>query len=161
MRWVLVVVLCGSLLACRGDDGPSDEESAARQAAETLLTQVQAGQYSETWASLHPDYQAVIPQEQLLGCGEEFPAAFISYEIDGADLREYTAGEIGTVEAWRIELSFELTDAFRNPDGTIGTSNRAMQFVQVSDDWTWFPADGELQTFTDGNCGLPWPGGSR
>jgi hypothetical protein len=161
MRWVLVVVLSGLLVACGGDDGPSAEEIAARDATEQLLTQVQNGQYADAWASLHPEYQAVIPQELLVSCGEEFPAAFATYEIDDADQRQYVAAEIGTVDAWSIGLSFELTDAFRNPDGTVGASSRTMQFMQVGDDWTWFPADGELQTFKDGNCGLPWPGGSR
>jgi hypothetical protein len=161
MRWVLVVMMAGLLVACGGDDGPSAEEGAVRDATYELLTQVQNGQYADAWASLHPDYQAVIPQELLVSCGEEFPAAFTSYEIDDAEQREYTAAEIGAVDAWSIGLSFELTDAFRSPDGTAGASNRTMQFVLIGDDWTWFPADGELQTFSDGNCGLPWPGWSR
>ena len=161
MRWVAVVVLSGLMVACGGDDGPSAEERAARDATDQLLTQVQNGQYADVWASLHPDYQAVIPQDLLVSCGEEFPAAFTSYEIDEAEQREYAAAQIGTVDAWSIGLSFELTEGFRNPDGTAGTSNRTMQFVQAGDVWTWFPADGELRSFSDGNCGLPWPGGSR
>ena len=161
MRWVLVLVLCGSLIACRGDDGPSEEETAVREATEKLLTQVQNDQYADAWASLHPDYQAVIPQQQLLDCGEKFPAAFVTFEIHDAELREYAADEIGPIDAWWIGLSFELTDAFRNPDGTTGTSNRTLHFVLAGDEWTWFPATGELQTFKDGGCGLPWPGGSR
>ncbi len=161
MRWILVLVLSGALLACRDDDGPSGDEAAARQATEDLLTQVQNGQYSDVWASLHPDYQAVIPQEQLVDCGEEFPAAFVTFEIHDVEQREYAADEIGPIDAWWIDLSFELTDAFRNPDGTVGVSDRTLHFVQSGDDWAWFPATGELQTFKDGGCGLPWPGGSR
>jgi len=161
MRWVLVLVLCGLLIACGGDDGPSAEETAVRAATERLLTQVQNTLYTNAWASLHPAYQAVIPQEQLVACGEEFPAAFVTFDIDDAELGEYAADEIGTIDAWQVGLSFELTDDFNNPDGTTGASDRTLHFVRAGDDWTWFPATGELQTFKDGGCGLPWPGGSR
>jgi hypothetical protein len=161
MRWVMLLVLAGALLACGGDDGPSEEETDVREAAAALMTTVQNGQYNEAWAALHPAYQAVIPEEQLVDCGTQFLAAFVTFEIDDVELAEYNADEIGAIDAWQVGFSYELTDAFSNPDGSTGESNRTIHFVEDGDAWTWLPATGELQTFREGGCGLPWPGGSR
>lgn len=160
MRWFLLVVLCGCLVGCRGEDGPSDEEREAREAAVQMLAQVSDGQYADVWTSLHPAYQEVIPEEQLVDCGMRFPAAFVKYEINEAELDDYNADEIGTVDAWQVSITFELIERFADPSGTPGLSTRSLILVQDGDEWHWFPATGELQTFRDGNCGLPWPGAS-
>lgn len=160
MRWVVLLVLAGALLACGGNDGTS-EEAAVRKAAGELMTQVQDGQYDRIWASLHPEYQAVIPEQRLIDCSAQFPAAFVTFEIGEAELHEFAADEIGQIDAWQVGIDYELNDAFSDPDGSTGMSSRTMQFVDVGDNWTWFPGTGELQTFRKGGCGLPWPAGSR
>ena len=160
MRWVLALLLCGVLVACMGDDESSPDETAVREATETLLAQVEDGHYDAAWESMHPAYQAVIPREQLVDCGSRFPAVFIAYEIGDVEQGEYDADEIGTIDAWRVEVTFEANDAFKAQSQTEGMIDRSFNFTRDGDQWRWFPGTGELGVFRDGNCGLPWPGGS-
>ncbi|HEX5164513.1 MAG TPA: hypothetical protein VFV93_03885, partial [Thermomicrobiales bacterium] len=67
---------------------------------------------------------------------------------------------IGTVDAWRVEVTFEANDAFKATSQTGGIIDRSFNLLHEGESWYWFPATGELDSFKEGSCGLPWPGHS-
>ena len=52
------------------------------------------------------------------------------------------ADEIGTIEAWLVNTTFELIARFADPSGATGLSIRTLKFVQGEGTWWWFPATG-------------------
>lgn len=156
MRWILVLVFAVGLVACGGDDGPSEEETAVRDAMQQLLTQVESDQYADAWDTLHPSQQEVITREHLIDCGERYPVNWESFEVDDPDQREWTQEAIGTVDAWVIDATFQANEAYQEESGTDGVVTRPFQWVTVDGDWRWFVRSGELATFADGGCGVPW-----
>lgn len=160
MRWLMAIALSGCLVACLRAEEPSAEETAVRAAVVQILTQVQDSRFAEAWDSMHPAYQAVIPREQLVDCGERYPPVFVSFDILEVENEDYLADEIGMVDAWVAAVRFEANDAFKIDSGTSGMIDRSFNYVETDDGWRWFPGTGELRTFREGGCGLPWPGHS-
>lgn len=159
-RWLLAIVVVLTIASCR-DDGPPEEEMDVRQAADELLLRVWAGRYEEVWESLHRAHQAIVPREQLVDCGNRFPPAFQSHEIDRVSEEAIAPDEIGETDGWAVAVTFELTDEFAAPNSSSTPIDRQLHFVEVDGTWRWVLGTGELQTFREGNCGLPWPGGSQ
>lgn len=155
MRWLLVLILLGSLPGCRGGPTPSADERAAREVIATLLTNVQASRYDAAWETLHPAHQALVSREQVVACGTRFGPAFDGFTIERASLQDVVPDAVGPTKAWVVTVTFHLLPAFQATTPV----DRTFWVVHTESGWHWLLGTGELGVFQQGHCGLPWPGG--
>jgi hypothetical protein len=141
--FIMIVVVAGSLSACRGDVDTRGAEEAVR----ARIEQLSRGDYAAAWETLHPAHQAIVSQEKFVECGRELqlrrdPTVDTIAILESRQTSKEIAG-IGEVEVVNVQVEQRTGEEARRPTYDV---------IEVDGTWRWVLSDAALNAFQAGNC---------
>lgn len=143
MRWLGLLIVSLSLLACGGSGG-GDSPADVSKARFELLGK---GQFDKAWDLLHPAHQAIVPKELYVKCGQQLsapPTPLKKIKVLGVSDEQYDVAEVGAVPAKAVKLRLTF------PDGS--ERETTDHIVSVDGKWRWVLTEQILSVYRGGDC---------